>query len=150
MTAGSLVLVVGLATGLASCGGDQASERPEEQPSAMTSKPADETAAVCDSLERLKDSVRDLQSIRIEQGTLPVLSAELRDIQADVRDLGDAASAEYADEIDTAMAQAADLEESLKAASAAPSATTASAVGAEIRAFGGSVRDLSTAVGTTC
>ena len=150
MMAGRLVLVVGLATGLGSCGGDPASERPEQQPSATTSKPANETAAVCDSLERLKDSVGDLQSVRIERGTLPVLSAELRDIQADVRDLGDVASAEYADEIDTVEARAADLEVSLKAASAAPSATTASAVGADIRAFGGSVRDLSAAVGTTC
>jgi len=134
MMACRVVLVLGLASGLGSCGGDSESEQP----------------AVCGAVDRLKASVEDLQSVKIERGALPDLSAELRDIQADVRLLGDDASAEYADEIDAVKAHAADLEVSLNAASAAPTAPTVSAVGADIRALGGSFRDLTTAVGTTC
>ena len=148
-----MALMIGLGCGLGACGGDPASEPSQQQstPAASaTSASTDATPALCGDLDRLQASATKLQKVKLDRDALPVVSAELRNIKAEVRQLGNHASAEYADEIATVKARAADLELSVKAASAAPSKATLSAVRDDLRAFGASVRDLGTAVGTTC
>ena len=147
MVTARLLLIIGLATGVASCGGDPASDQAQPEP---TTRSVDPTPAVCGDVDTLSASFKALQDVKIDREVLRTLSADLRQIDADVRQLADAASDEYADEIDTVKSSVADLELSVKAASATPSSATVSAVGADMRAFGGSVEALATAVGGTC
>lgn len=111
-----------------------------------------ETPAVCEAVDALSTSVSSLEDLSLRNGddTLSDLAGVLDQIEADVRTLADAASTEYADDVDAVQAAANDLGASVDAAVLAPSATALSTVADDVRRLGATFEDLGTAVSGTC
>jgi hypothetical protein len=123
------VCTLGLGTGLVACGG---------QP------------AVCDDLDALRTSVKDLQNVDIGNDALSTLTTDLQKIQADLKQLGQDASDQYSTQIDAVQKQASALGTSLQTATTDPSATSLTEVSTDVKAVGSAVSDLGNAMSGTC
>jgi hypothetical protein len=106
--------------------------------------------AVCDDADALRQSVDNLKEVQIGDNALSTLSSDVSQIQQDVKHLGSDAKSEFGGDVDQVSSAATQLEDSVNAAKANPSASTLGAVGTAIQSFGTSVDNLVDAVKDTC
>ena len=128
--AASLCLILTLGSGVAACG--------------------DDSDALCDDVDALRNSMAELQDTEIERGALSVLADEVRAIQADVQQVAEDAAAEYSSEVEALRSRATALGSSIETAAADPSVATVTQVRDDVNALGSAVTALSDAVADTC
>jgi predicted extracellular nuclease len=135
--AGALLVLV---AALAACGTGE----DDTQPS------ADDTPAVCSSVDALQSSAKALTDVQVQRGALETLQKDLAKVRSDLSTVVKDATKEYADEVDTVEEAASDLGTSLDAAVGAPTAPNVAAVGAASKALSTSLKALGDAVDSTC
>jgi hypothetical protein len=126
---GALLLTAGLAVGVPACGGD-----PE----------------VCADVDALQGDLDQLKDVQIEPGALAELSADLDEVELDLRTLADDAAAEYDTEVEAVRSATSALRDSVEAAVQAPSGAALTQVSSDVGALATAVGDLGSAVSDTC
>jgi hypothetical protein len=126
----TILAVVVTASGLTACGSDQ--------------------PPICDDVETLQSSVDNLKDVQVSENGLNALSAELSQVQQDVRQLVTNAKAEFGDEASTVESAVQSLQSSVDSAKSEPNATTLSAVGTAVQGVDGSLSAMQDAVSGTC
>lgn len=117
----------------------------------LTACGGDDTSAVCDDVDDLRQSGAALQAIDIyDSNVLSDLEVVLDQISTQVRTLAEDASDEYADEVDQLQSSFDDLEASAEAAMATPDGDVLRALADDAKGFSAAFKDLRTAVGDTC
>ena len=135
--AGAILVLVAT---LAACGAGEDDSAPS----------AEETPAVCSSVDALQSSAKALTEVQVQRGALETLQTDLAKVRSDLSAVVKDATSEYADEVDTVEEAASDLGTSLDAAVGAPTAANVAAVGAASKAFSTSLKALVASVDSTC
>lgn len=128
-TTASVLCLVGLAAGVAACGG---------QP------------AVCDDVDALRTSVDHLKNVQIGDNALATLSTDLKDVQSQLKQFKQDASGQYSSQIDAVQKEVDALRSSVEQATTNPSATSFTEVTSDVRALGSALGSLDDAVSSTC
>jgi methyl-accepting chemotaxis protein len=128
--AGAVVLVLGVATGAAACGGD--------------------TPQVCADVDALKSDLSQLKDVQIQAGALAEMSTDLDQVESDLGDLADSAASQYDTEVDAVRSATTALRDSVEAAVQDPSGAALTQVSSDLGAFSTAVGDLGDALASTC
>jgi ABC-type phosphate transport system auxiliary subunit len=126
----TILAAVVAAIGLTACGGDQ--------------------PPICDDVDTLQASVDNLKDVQVSENGLNALSADLGQVQQDVRQLVTDAKAEFGDEASKVAAAVQSLQSSVHSARSEPNATTLSVVGTAVQGVDSSLSALQDAVSDTC
>ncbi len=119
--------------------------------SLLASCSGEERSAVCDDVASLRTSLTSLQAFNIyDTNVLSDLSVVLDQIRAEVRQLADHASSEYAEEIKVVQASTDDLQASTEADVDAPTAANLSSLSEAVTGFRAAFQELRAAVGDAC
>ena len=135
--AGALLV---LAATLAACGAGEDDTEPS----------AEDTPAVCSSVDALRSSVESVTDAQVQRGALETLKQDLAKVRSDLSTVVKDATSEYADEVDIVEEAVSDLGSSLDAAVGKPTAANVAAVGAASKALGTSLKALVDSVDSTC
>jgi hypothetical protein len=135
----ALACLLAFGSGLVACGGDETTDE------AGTTSPE-----ICQDVDALQESLQELQTIEIGQGSLSELGTQMDTVRGDIGQIRRDAGDENATEVEAVSTSADSLESSIDAAVASPSATTLTAVGDSVRALASAVRNLGDALGDTC
>jgi hypothetical protein len=111
----------------------------------------EEQPAVCADVDALRTSLTALQAFDVyDDNVLADLAVVLDDIRAEVQQLAEDSSMEYAEEIDVVQASTDALETSADAAVESPTAANLATLSDDVKAFSAAFKGLRAAVGDTC
>jgi len=111
----------------------------------------EEQPAVCADVDALRTSLTALQAFDIyDTNVLSDLAVVLDGIRAEVQQLAEDSSTEYAEEIAVVHTSTDDLETSANAAVDAPTTANVATLADDVDAFTASFQELRAAVGDTC
>lgn len=111
----------------------------------------EEQPAVCADVDALRTSLTALQAFDIyDTNVLSDLAVVLDEIRAEVQQLAEDSSTEYAEEIDVVQTSTDDLEASADAAVGAPTSANVATLADDVKAFTAAFQELRAAVGDTC
>jgi hypothetical protein len=108
------------------------------------------TPAVCSDLDSVHATVHKLQNLQPGQTTLGDLQHDLQTLDKQVRQLADDASQQYAAQVSAVRASVRALQTGVSAAVSQPSGAAVSQLRTELKQVESSVKNLSSALSTTC
>ena len=108
------------------------------------------TPAVCTDLDSVQATVHRMQNLQVGQNTVSDLQHELQTLNKQLHQLAAHASQQYAREIGAVKSSLHTLQSDLSAAVAQPSAASVSALQQDLGRVKSALKNLSSAVSTTC
>ena len=105
---------------------------------------------VCSNLDALAKSVSELRNIKLTTGALQTLTADLHQVQSDLKAVTAAAKNQFQPELSTVGQALSQLSAALSAATADPNSTTVTAVGSAAQQVGSAFETLQHSVSQTC
>ncbi len=127
----SVLLVAGIAVGVAACG--QSSQ-----------------AATCDRVDSVRASVEDLRNVNLSENGMVAVGSGLAQLQTDLDNLRADVKADQQPQVDAVRSAVTQLQSSVAGIRANPSATALSQVGTSLEQLRTSIGTLRATVGSGC